>query len=115
MTEKAEGWYKHVPSATGELERDFARMKRMKATPKEFGLGVRTHWAAHFRTEQDERGMDVDFMSRETRAKISRELIEPVRSSKPEPRTASAPATITDETYSFAVVDRVFVGMPLQF
>jgi hypothetical protein len=43
LTEEAEGWYKHVTRATGELKRDFARMKRMKATPKEFGLRVRTH------------------------------------------------------------------------
>ncbi len=43
LTEEAEGWYKHVTRATGELKRDFARMKRMKATPREFGLRVRTH------------------------------------------------------------------------
>lgn len=41
LTEEAEGWYKHVTRVTGELKRDFARMKRMKATPKEFGLRVR--------------------------------------------------------------------------
>ena len=29
LTEEAEGWYKHVTRATGELKRDFARMKRM--------------------------------------------------------------------------------------
>jgi hypothetical protein len=43
LTEEAEGWYKHITRATGELKRDFARMKRMKATPSEFGLRVRTH------------------------------------------------------------------------
>jgi hypothetical protein len=43
LTEEAEGWYKHVTRATGELKRDFARMRRMKATPREFGLRVRTH------------------------------------------------------------------------
>ena len=43
LTEEAEGWYRHIAEATGELKRDFARMKRRKATPKEFGLRVRTH------------------------------------------------------------------------
>lgn len=43
LTEEAEGWYKHVARATGELRRDFARMKKLKATPQEFGLRVRTH------------------------------------------------------------------------
>jgi len=43
LTEEAEGWYKHVTRVAGELKRDFARMKRMKATPREFGLRVRTH------------------------------------------------------------------------
>jgi hypothetical protein len=43
LTEEAEGWYKHVTRATGELKRDFARMRRVKATPREFGLRVRTH------------------------------------------------------------------------
>ncbi len=43
LTDEAEGWYKHVARATGELRRDFARMKRVQATPREFGLRVRTH------------------------------------------------------------------------
>ena len=43
LTEEAEGWYKHVTRATGELKRDFSRMRRIKATPREFGLRVRTH------------------------------------------------------------------------
>ena len=43
LTDEAEGWYHHVTEATAELKRDFARMKRRKATPSEFGLRVRTH------------------------------------------------------------------------
>lgn len=43
LTEEAEGWYRHVADATTELKHDFSRMKRRKATPKEFGLRVRTH------------------------------------------------------------------------
>src|SRR6476620_8564992 len=39
----------------------------------------------------------------------------PLNSSKADFETAKAPATITDETYSFAVVDRGFVAMPFQF
>jgi hypothetical protein len=43
LTEEAEGWNRHVVDATNELKRDFARMRRQKATPAEFGLRVRTH------------------------------------------------------------------------
>jgi len=43
LTEDAEGWYQHITQATLELKQDFARMKRRKATPREFGLRVRTH------------------------------------------------------------------------
>jgi hypothetical protein len=43
VTPDAEGWYRHVAEATTELKRDFLRMKRRGATPREFGLRVRTH------------------------------------------------------------------------
>jgi hypothetical protein len=43
LTAEAEGWYRHVTNATDELKRDFARMRRQRATPAEFGLRVRTH------------------------------------------------------------------------
>ena len=43
LTAEAEGWYRHVTDATSELKRDFARMRRQRATPAEFGLRVRTH------------------------------------------------------------------------
>jgi hypothetical protein len=43
LTAEAEGWYRHVTDATNELKRDFARMRRQRATPAEFGLRVRTH------------------------------------------------------------------------
>ncbi len=43
VTAEAEGWYRHVAEATGELKRDFARMRKRQATPMEFGLRVRTH------------------------------------------------------------------------
>lgn len=43
LSAEAERWYRHVGEATDELKRDFARMRRQKATPAEFGLRVRTH------------------------------------------------------------------------
>jgi hypothetical protein len=43
LTADAEGWFRHVTDATNELKRDFARMRRQRATPAEFGLRVRTH------------------------------------------------------------------------
>jgi hypothetical protein len=43
LTAEAEGWYRHVTLATAELKRDFRRMRQQRATPREFGLRVRTH------------------------------------------------------------------------
>jgi hypothetical protein len=43
LSDQADSWYRHVTEATAELKQDFARMKRRKATPREFGLRVRTH------------------------------------------------------------------------
>lgn len=43
LTQEAAGWYRHVTEASGELKREFSRMRRRKATPKEFGLRVRCH------------------------------------------------------------------------
>lgn len=43
ITAEAEGWYRHITEATAELKRDFMKMKKRQATPREFGLRVRTH------------------------------------------------------------------------
>jgi hypothetical protein len=43
LSPEAEGWYRHIADASNELKRDFARMRRQRATPAEFGLRVRTH------------------------------------------------------------------------
>ena len=43
VTPEAEGWYRHITLATTELKREFRRMRQQRATPREFGLRVRTH------------------------------------------------------------------------
>ncbi|SME97066.1 Z1 domain-containing protein [Tistlia consotensis] len=43
MSPESEGWYRHITLATEELKRDFRRMRTQRATPREFGLRVRTH------------------------------------------------------------------------
>ena len=62
MTEEAEAWYRHIAGATAELKADFARMKRRKATPIEFGLRVRRHTDSLLITARNKMasGMDVD-------------------------------------------------------
>ena len=61
LADEAEGWYRHVTEATAELKRDFARMRRRKATPSEFGLRVRTHTDTLIITARNKMatGMDV--------------------------------------------------------
>lgn len=36
-------WYEHIAHASEELRREFDRMETIRATPREFGLKVRTH------------------------------------------------------------------------
>ena len=43
MPEEAEGWYTHIAESVEELRDELARMQRVNATPKDFGLRVRSH------------------------------------------------------------------------
>ena len=43
MPEEAEGWYAHITDSIEELREELRRMESVKATPKEFGLKVRSH------------------------------------------------------------------------
>ena len=43
MLEEAEGWYDHIADSIEELRDDLRRMESANATPREFGLRVRSH------------------------------------------------------------------------
>ena len=43
MTEEAEGWYSHIADSIEELREELRKMEQVGATPKEFGLKVRSH------------------------------------------------------------------------
>ena len=43
MPEEAQGWYAHITESIDELRDDLARMQSANATPREFGLRVRSH------------------------------------------------------------------------
>lgn len=43
MLEEAEGWYDHIANSIEELRDDLRRMESVNATPREFGLRVRSH------------------------------------------------------------------------
>ena len=43
MPEEAQGWYAHIAESIEELRGELARMQRVNATPKDFGLRVRSH------------------------------------------------------------------------
>ena len=43
MPEVAEGWYSHIAESVEELREEFRRMEAVNATPKDFGLKVRSH------------------------------------------------------------------------
>ena len=43
MTEETEGWYQHISESIEELRAELHSMARLGATPKDFGLRVRSH------------------------------------------------------------------------
>lgn len=43
MTGEAASWYSHIADATEELREDFRAMEKLRLTPLEFGLRVRSH------------------------------------------------------------------------
>ena len=43
MHEEAEGWYSHIADSIDELRDELARMQSLNATPRDFGLRVRSH------------------------------------------------------------------------
>ncbi len=43
MPEEAQGWYEHIAESIEELRDELARMQSVNATPKDFGLRVRSH------------------------------------------------------------------------
>ena len=43
MLEEAQGWYTHIAESIDELREELARMQSVNATPREFGLRVRSH------------------------------------------------------------------------
>ena len=43
MLEEAEGWYEHIAASIEELRDELRRMESVNATPREFGLRVRSH------------------------------------------------------------------------
>ena len=43
MPEEAEGWYSHITDSIEELRDELTRMQSVNATPKDFGLRVRSH------------------------------------------------------------------------
>ena len=43
MPEEAQGWYEHITESIDELRDELARMQSANATPKDFGLKVRSH------------------------------------------------------------------------
>ncbi len=43
MPEEAQGWYEHISESVEELREELARMQSANATPRDFGLKVRSH------------------------------------------------------------------------
>ena len=56
MLREATSWYAHIAEATEELQLELKKMDRDNATPKEFGLAVRSHPSALMVTARNKMG-----------------------------------------------------------
>ena len=56
MLDDAEGWYSHIADSIEELRSDLRYMSQIGATPKEFGLRVRSHPDALIVTARNKKG-----------------------------------------------------------
>lgn len=56
MPRDAVAWYAHIADATNELHRELRKMQKVGATPKQFGLAVRSHPSALMVTARNKIG-----------------------------------------------------------
>ncbi len=62
MTEEAEGWYTHISESIEELRAEVRHMEALGATPKDFGLKVKTHPGSLMITARDKLGAGKTFL-----------------------------------------------------
>ena len=79
MSEEAIGWYRHIALATAELKRDFRKMRLQKATPREFGLRVRTHPDTLIITARNKMSSGVDVVEEVKEVSLTGRGIETAR------------------------------------
>ena len=79
LSQDAVGWYRHITEATGELKREFARMSRRQATPKEFGLRVRCHPDTLLITARNKMATGVDIVGASQEVSFTGRGIESTR------------------------------------
>lgn len=79
LNPEAEGWYRHITLATSELKRDFRRMRIQRATPREFGLRVRTHPDTLIITARNKMATGMDVVSEVQEVSLTGRGIETAR------------------------------------
>lgn len=111
LTEEAQRWYEHVTEATAELKRDFARMKRRRATPREFGLRVRTHPDTLLITARNKMATGLDVVIERDVSLVGR-MIESARLYADTTRNRENAAHLNSFFYSVADVGLVAQNSP---
>lgn len=79
ITPEAEGWYRHISEATAELKRDFMTMKKRRATPREFGIRIRTHPETLLITARNKMASGVNVEVATHQLNLAGQLIESTR------------------------------------
>lgn len=62
MTEEAKGWYMHIAETIEELRSEIRYMEKLGATPRDFGLKVRTHTGSLMITARQKAGTGQIFL-----------------------------------------------------
>ena len=73
MPQEAQGWYEHIAESNAELREELARMQRVNATPREFGLKVRSHPDALVVTARNKMGSG---MAQKVRIGLATQFVE---------------------------------------
>lgn len=76
LSPDAVGWYRHITEATGELKREFARMSKRQATPRDFGLRVRCHPDTLLITARNKMATGVDVFETEFEVSLTGRGVE---------------------------------------
>ena len=100
-------WFEHITTATEELRSDLLQMQQVGATPREFGLRVRTHPESLLVTARNKMGTSEKVMAKLSLAKMFLETPKLLNSPEALQRNREAANDFTKELISNSQIHRL--------